>query len=41
MKKKKAMGKAGRLKVEREFNREIVVDAYIEEIESIIGGVSK
>ena len=30
---KKEMGLAGRRKVEREFDRELVVDAYIEEIE--------
>ena len=29
---KKAMGKAGRDKIEREFNRQIVVDKYIEQV---------
>lgn len=33
---KKAMGKAARKKVEREFDRQIVVNAYLEEIETII-----
>ena len=31
------MGLAGRNKVEREFNRTIVVDAYVEEVENAIG----
>lgn len=31
---KKIMGKAGRTKVEREFNRQIVVDAYLNELEN-------
>lgn len=34
--KKRDMGRAGRAKVEREFNRQIVVRAYVEEIERII-----
>lgn len=34
--KKKAMGEAARKKVEREFDRQIVVNAYLEEIEAII-----
>ncbi|NCB03535.1 MAG: glycosyltransferase family 1 protein [Spirochaetia bacterium] len=34
--KKKQMGIAGREKVEREFDREIVVDAYMREIENIL-----
>ena len=33
---KKAMGEAARRKVEREFDRQIVVNAYLEEIEAII-----
>ena len=33
---KKAMGIAGRKKMEREFDRQIVVDAYMEEIETIL-----
>ena len=33
---KKAMGIAGRKKMEREFDRQIVVDAYMEEIEKIL-----
>lgn len=37
-KKREAMGKAGRLKMEREFDRNIVVDAYINAINSISGG---
>lgn len=32
---KKAMGKAGRRKVEREFDRNIIVDAYIKELSKI------
>ena len=32
---KKAMGEAARRKVEREFDRQIVVNAYLEEIEAI------
>jgi len=35
LEKKRAMGVAGRGKMEREFNRQIVVSAYIEEIENI------
>lgn len=34
-KSKEAMGKAGRAKVEREFDRQIVVDAYLSEIQKI------
>lgn len=34
--KKKAMGIAGRKKMEREFDRQIVVDVYMEEIENIL-----
>ena len=34
--KKKAMGLSGRLKVEREFDRNIVVDAYLQEIKKIV-----
>lgn len=34
--KKKQMGLAGRYKVEREFDRQIVLDAYMEEIKAII-----
>lgn len=33
---KKAMGRAARLKMEKEFNRDIVVNAYMEEIDEII-----
>ena len=33
---RKAMGQAGRRKIEREFDRQIVVESYIEEIEEII-----
>lgn len=33
---KKAMGIAGRKKMEQEFDRQIVVDAYMEEIENIL-----
>jgi glycosyltransferase involved in cell wall biosynthesis len=33
---KRSMGIAGRQKMEREFNRNIVVDAYLEEIDKII-----
>ena len=32
---RKRMGEKGRLKVEREFNRQIVVDAYLEVVDSI------
>lgn len=32
---KKKMGEVGRVKVEREFNRQIVVDAYLKELEYI------
>lgn len=32
---KKRMGEAGRAKVEREFNRQIVVEAYLKELEKI------
>lgn len=35
---KKAMGIAGRQKIEKEFDREIVVDAYIKEINLIMEG---
>ena len=34
---RKQMGLAGRIKVEREFDRKIVVDAYLEEINGILG----
>ncbi|PIC90893.1 glycosyltransferase family 1 protein [Sporosarcina sp. P21c] len=34
---KKEMGYKGRLKVEKEFNRELVIDAYLEEINDITG----
>jgi len=34
---RKNMGVAGRRKMEREFDREVVVDAYIDEIQSCIG----
>lgn len=34
--KKKEMGIAGRTKIEREFDRQIVVNAYLDEIETII-----
>lgn len=34
--KKRAMGLAGRAKMEREFNRDIVVDAYIKEIKRVL-----
>lgn len=34
---KKQMGLAGRAKVEREFDRQIVVDAYIEEVRTVMG----
>lgn len=34
---KKSMGVASRKKMEREFDRRIVVDAYLEEIERVIG----
>jgi glycosyltransferase involved in cell wall biosynthesis len=33
---KKQMGIAGRAKVEREFDRQIVIDSYMEEINKII-----
>jgi glycosyltransferase involved in cell wall biosynthesis len=33
---KQAMGKAGRVKVAKEFNRQIVIDAYIDEINKIV-----
>ncbi|MDM5329836.1 glycosyltransferase family 4 protein [Neobacillus sp. CF12] len=33
---KKAMGSAGRKKMEKEFDRNIVIDAYLEEIKSIM-----
>ncbi len=33
---KKQMGLNGRMKMEREFNREIVIDAYVEEINRIL-----
>jgi hypothetical protein len=32
---RKQMGLAGRQKMEREFNREIVIDAYMREIEQV------
>lgn len=32
---KQKMGEAGRVKVEREFNRQIVVDAYLKELEKV------
>ena len=32
---RKAMGQAGRAKVEREFDRQIVVEAYVKELESV------
>ena len=35
---KRAMGEAGRRKVEKEFDRQIVVDAYMQEIEKILEG---
>lgn len=35
---KKKMGIAGRKKIEKEFDRNIVIDAYMDEIEKIIGG---
>ena len=34
---KKAMGLAGRKKMERDFDRQKVVNAYIEEINKVIG----
>lgn len=34
---KKEMGLVGRAKVEREFDRQIVVDAYVEEIKLLVG----
>lgn len=37
---KKEMGQAGRKKVEKEFDRQIVVDAYLSEIQSLNGGKS-
>ena len=36
--KKIEMGRAGRLKMEAEFDRNIVVEAYLEEITEILGG---
>lgn len=38
---KKEMGIMGRTKVEKEFDRQIVVDSYLSELESISGGVKK
>ncbi|MDN5334311.1 MAG: hypothetical protein PWP59_1573 [Sphaerochaeta sp.] len=38
---KVAMGLAGRRKIENEFNRQIVVDAYMKEIENILEGNKK
>lgn len=35
---KKKMGEFGREKIEREFNRSIVIDAYLEEINEIMNG---
>ena len=35
---RKAMGLAGRAKVEKEFDRNIVIDAYMNEIEQISKG---
>lgn len=35
--KKAAMGKAGREKVEREFDRKIVVESYLQEIQKVLG----
>ena len=35
---RKAMGLAGRAKMEREFDRKIVVKAYLEEIQEIMRG---
>ena len=35
-KEKKKMGTAGRKKMEKEFNRQIVIDAYIEEINKLV-----
>jgi galacturonosyltransferase len=35
------MGLAGRRKIENEFNRQIVVDAYMKEIENILEGNKK
>ncbi|NQU80854.1 MAG: glycosyltransferase family 4 protein [Bacteroidetes bacterium] len=35
--KKKAMGIAGREKMEKEYNRRIIIDAYIDEINSTLG----
>lgn len=37
--KKEAMGQAGRKKVEKEFDRSIVVDAYLKEIDRILGEI--
>ena len=34
---RKAMGLAGRVKMEREFDRKIVVKAYLEEIQALEG----
>lgn len=36
--KRKDMGIAGRKKMEKEFNRQIVVDSYLEEISKVCGG---
>jgi len=38
---KVAMGLAGGRKIENEFNRQIVVDAYMKEIENILEGNKK
>lgn len=35
---RRAMGLAGRAKVEKEFDRQLVVKAYMEEIQNLIGG---
>ena len=40
-KEKKAMGEAGRRKMERQFDRRIVVNAYIDEINEILGRKGK
>jgi galacturonosyltransferase len=39
-KEKKQMGLAGRVKVEREFDRQTVIDAYIEEIRNALRGTT-
>jgi galacturonosyltransferase len=39
--KKQSMGLAGRNKIEREFDRNIVVNAYLEEIDKIVNEVEK